>query len=801
MGHCQRNSTPVVPWPGAKRLACALLLSWHIAPAIARADAINDIQAAIGFNALQSRLGAAMPTGAGVAVAQIETGQPSFLPNTTHAELTGKNYLAQTGGGTVSSHATTVARLFYGSRSLAPGVPTVNLYEADDWLHGGLLRSETPDAPLTAQGRVLNNSWVISRDSDPGNDAAEDAAAIDSARRLDLLVQRDGAIAVVGVNNGVNSTIPLLLANSYNSIAVGLSSGGSSAGGTTLDTIGRAKPDIVAPGPFPGSGSLTVSRATATVSAAAALLLQTAGNNAAAARPETIKAVLLSGATKEEFDLTGATIATLDDWSRTTTRPLDLRYGAGELNIDHSQRILAAGPQAPGSGQLDVATGWNLAQAGSPQQYFFRVPQGATTNSLSVTAAWNRRIDFQPGQGGNATLTPSLANVDLRLYAAGVSADKQSFVVQGGPLDSSLSTIDNVEHIYQRNLTPGLYAIEVSSNQAVDAAVAWDARFTAPLQKVSVSSLNTAQLVNFSGAHQNTLLAGPSQGLFTPLGTNYDAAGNLYAADALLSQVVKFTPQGVATVVADLADGVVGPAGVAFDSAGDLFVANYLNSSIVRITPQGQVTTFADAADGIAGPFGIAVDGQDNVYVASVDNQRVLKFDPQGAGSVLADASDGLFTPLAVAIDAAGEVYIADTLLSRVFRLDGGGQLSTFADLADGVIGPTGLAFDPDGDLYVANYLGNSVTRLDPLGHGETYADAGDGLSGPWGISIAPLGAVSTLDEPLPLAMAPRMSPPGAGARTAAVPEPPSAALALLGAAASLLMSIGKFSPRRCRLT
>lgn len=753
------------------------------------ADAIDDTKAAVGFTALQTRLGAAIPTGAGIAVAQVEFGPTAFLPTTTQAELVGKNYIVQTPGGTTSSHATTVARLFYGTRSLAPGIPTVNLYEAENWLGAGLLRTQTPDAPLAAQGRVINNSWVLTYDTDPGNNAAEEAAAIDASRRLDYLIARDKVVAVAGVNNGAGTPVPLLLASSYNSIAVGLSTGQSSTGGTTLDVPGRPKPDLVARGEFPGASGPSVSRATATVSSAAALLLQTAGANLPAQQPETIKAVLLSGATKEEFDLTHSTTTTLDDWSRSTTRPLDLRYGAGELNIDNSHRILTAGQQTPGGSHLAANSGWNLAATGpSPQTYFFRVPQGATANTFSVTAAWNRQIAFQPGTAGaNATLTPTLANADVRLYSAAVAADHQSFVVQPGPLDSSLSTIDNVEHIYQRNLAPGLYAMEVVSNQTADVAVAWDARFTAPQRKVSVASLNNSQIVNFSGPHGETPFAGPASGVFSPLGMTYDATGNLYVADVLTNRVLRYDPLGQASVVADASSGAISPAGLAFDSTGDLFVVNYLTNSIVRIAPGGEVSTFADASDGLAGPFGIAVDSLNNVYVASLDNQRVLKFNPSGVGSVVADSSDGLFTPLALAVDAAGDVYIADTLANRIHRLDALGQLSTFADGSDGVSGPTGLAFDPDGDLFVANYLANTITRLDPLGNGVVYADSSDGLDGPWGLAVAPLpatlalgrGGLSSLDAG-DLA--------GAGQRFAAVPEPSSAALLAAGTMALFVL-------------
>ena len=76
---------------------------------------------------------------------------------------------------------------------------------------------------------------------------------------------------------------------------------------------------------------------TAMVSSAVVLLRQAANlQGGAAVRPETLKAVLLAGATKEEFP----------GWSHTVTTPLDPVFGAGELEISNSWFILAGQGQA-----------------------------------------------------------------------------------------------------------------------------------------------------------------------------------------------------------------------------------------------------------------------------------------------------------------------------------------------------------------------------------------------------------------------------------------------------------------------
>lgn len=773
-----------VPRRTSRCLTALLLVGlWGptLAP-VARADEIDDVHEAIGLTSLAARLGSAMLTGQGIEFTQVEfpsnPGGTAFLPNASQIELAGKTFIDQTGGGIVSSHATGVGRVAYGSQGVAPGVSTIHVYSTVDWLSDGYLRTESDLAPLPSVGRVQNHSWVVVRDNDPGNDAQEDAQAADSLRRLDLAIDRDGIVAVVGVNNGSGTTVPLLLANGYNAIAVGQSNAGSSLGPSTVDVPGRVKPDLVAPGDFP-SATPTVSRATGRVSAAAALLLEAAGSDADASRPEIIKALLLSGATKNEFDLTGSTPSTVDDWSHTSTQPLDLRYGAGELNIDHSQQILAAGQHEATAGQLVSTTGWDLdTLTPGSQRYFFRVPEGSTVESFTATATWHREIGFVAGEGGTpATLTPTLANVNLRLYAAEPNAARTAYQVTGSAIEASVSAIDNVEHVFTQTLGPGLYALELAAQAGADVGFAWDLRATAgPERPLTVAGVDGRHVGNLTASGPASIVADAGDGLLTPLDVAYDAQGRLYVADTLRSQIIRYDAVGVGTVFADAGDGIVAPSGLSFDAAGNLYASSYLTDTIRRITPAGAASLFADAADGLDGPFGMTFDQAGNLIVASLDNRSVLSLNPAGAGSLVADAADGLFTPIDVAFDEYGDLFIADTLANKVFRLDGAGALTTFAGAADGVVSPAGLVFDADGDLLVANYLVDTIVRLDPLGNSSLFAGSSAGINGPWGLALAPVP-----------------QPPASGwAWTTAVSVPePGVSTLLLGAAASLAAWLG----------
>ena len=117
------------------RFAAILGLTAILQSDIARAGYAEDI----GLTALRAELGAAIPTGIGVGVSQIEAGGSppnlSYMPDITSAEFTGKTITAKSGASTVSGHANAVASYYYGRlSSLAPGVTTVDVYEASNWL-------------------------------------------------------------------------------------------------------------------------------------------------------------------------------------------------------------------------------------------------------------------------------------------------------------------------------------------------------------------------------------------------------------------------------------------------------------------------------------------------------------------------------------------------------------------------------------------------------------------------------------------------------------------------------------------
>jgi hypothetical protein len=398
--------------------------------------------------------GAAIPTGDGVNVTQVE-GQWStgaYLADALNSEFTNVTINDQSGStdGLTSPHATWVGRNWYGSAtSLSPGIGNVSAYEASSFMNSGWYSGTPP----TETNPLQNHSWVSWYDNN------------NSTLRMDYAVNRDGFLPIAGLDNSDYpvplptrpSEIPDTYGSIYNGITVGVSDGTHRYGLTTYDGAGRVKPEIVAPGRVPGANSTSAqytSYATPMITSAAALLIESANGDSDALKPVTLKAILLAGADK----------SISVDWDQTDTRPIDDVYGAGELDIYESYFIQQAGQQAASS-TMDER-GWNLSSvsSSSSETYNINVPAGFELRNLSALITWNR-IVTQTVTGPRIKYTPSLANLSLSLTGSVVSR-------------TSDSDFDNIEHIWRDStnaLASGNYTMTVASASSTSTAyaIAW----------------------------------------------------------------------------------------------------------------------------------------------------------------------------------------------------------------------------------------------------------------------------------------------------------------------------------------
>jgi sugar lactone lactonase YvrE len=250
-----------------------------------------------------------------------------------------------------------------------------------------------------------------------------------------------------------------------------------------------------------------------------------------------------------------------------------------------------------------------------------------------------------------------------------------------------------------------------------------------------------------------------------------DASGNLFVSETWRNKIRKVTPLGVVTTFAGsgiaannngtgISAGFNAPSGVAFDAAGNLYVADAGNYKIRKITPAGIVTTFAGsgeagAVNGAAANAkfgwltGMVVDKLGNVYVSELGN-LIRKITPDGtvstfAGSGSPGAVDGTGTaasfnaPQGLSIDEAGNIYVADHDNHQIRKITPGGVVSTItgnaaAGFSNGLgknalfNSPYGMVITTGGDLYIAEEINRTIRKVALSGY-NVSPDLPEGLT------------------------------------------------------------------------
>ncbi|MCI0364802.1 MAG: hypothetical protein L0219_13055, partial [Phycisphaerales bacterium] len=360
------------------------------------------------------------------------------------------------------------------SSSIAGGINSIFLYEAGSWLQTGYLRlgqgAGVPPLPTPGGIKIFNNSWICCTPPVP-------ALEIEALRRADFVVNRDQLLIVNGVNNG-GGQLPLMTFG-FNTISVGLSSGAHTSGntGAGYDGPGRMKPEIVAP-------NSATSFAAPIVDAAGALLVETAtvnpglSGNLNAKRSEALKAVLLGGANHRAGWTNNP--ATSGANRGETSTPLDPVYGVDVVNVNRSHLILT-GLEQEGSAVAPSADniknrGWDFTTVTGATSRFYRFHIGDPADEISILATWPRIVP-------NGFTSWSLANFQLILWRVDRGGGLATLVGDPGlPYFAdgnvtSVSLVDNVEHLFVKGLQPGDYTIELKRVDGLggnrDAALAW----------------------------------------------------------------------------------------------------------------------------------------------------------------------------------------------------------------------------------------------------------------------------------------------------------------------------------------
>jgi hypothetical protein len=450
-------------------------------------------------------------TGAGIYVAQVEGEESpgafevdaSIAPSVqfVYTSTLGSSSNFPNSVGSVSIHASTVGFDFYGAAAgIAIGVPRVDNYEVNYFINSIV----TPKAWIPS--RVVNQSYTITEIPSTTIDPIFDSYAA-----------RYNVLFVSGMAN--EPVQPYAPGTCYNGIGVGIfSTNNFSSVGPTTD--GRAKPDMVAPEPSYSSLS------TPHVAGAATMLLQAAAANdggAGTAQMATnsavIKALLMNGAVK------------MPGWTNGPARPLDARWGAGALNMYNSDLQLrgsrwspialssvttnAPHPPTADPNSIGSLRGWNsdvIASTATQDRvahYYFSLPTNSAAYSATATLVWKK---------GSGVLT----NLDLFLY----NTANNAFVT------NSISTVDNVEHIFIPNLPAGRYDLQVFKTGGTNpGAETYALAFDFSPAKLSVARSSTNAVVSWPASPAGFVLQSTST--LTPPITWQDVPVSSFLSNAM----------------------------------------------------------------------------------------------------------------------------------------------------------------------------------------------------------------------------------------------------------------------------
>ncbi len=204
-------------------------------------------------------------------------------------------------------------------------------------------------------------------------------------------------------------------------------------------------------------------------------------------------------------------------------------------------------------------------------------------------------------------------------------------------------------------------------------------------------------------------------------GLAFDAAGDLYEADASEQKVNVFSPSGAPlpakSFTPENPQSAYALSGIQLDSAGNVWVALRDNADIgiglIEIyNSSKQLKTSITA--GLVYPLGIVFGKNGDAYVGNAEepNDAMTVYSPEG--SLLRSISTPGCTPTYDAFDKQGTIWVTCALDNYFEKITTSGKV--LLTVTNSVNAPYGIAVAPSGNVWVAN-VNASVNEYTPTGN------------------------------------------------------------------------------------
>jgi hypothetical protein len=155
-----------------------------------------------------------------------------------------------------------------------------------------------------------------------------------------------------------------------------------------------------------------------------------------------------------------------------TSQPIDSVVGVGTVNIDRSHRVMTGGQHQSSTSSTGLTTAptaaWETSILSSNESRYIKFEVPSLADEVSVVLTWHQKVNS--GFGSYILVDYDLELLKFQNGKLVPLTGKKGVGIFGSGNVVSESSVDNVEHLYIQDLSPGEYVLEIHRVDSVGGA-------------------------------------------------------------------------------------------------------------------------------------------------------------------------------------------------------------------------------------------------------------------------------------------------------------------------------------------